>query len=264
MKTNIICFQFLVFCCIITLHKNAFVNTKSTRVYCKELNFLTCGTIRPRTADFKRENREGSAACLWDIQNAKCRENDGSMVNCGAHGAFTCGECMVGKNGKILGEKSCSGDCTWSAKKSACIRKYAGSRSPNIIFVLADDLGYTDVQYNNASTITPNIMKLAKEGILLNQNYMQSTCAPSRSALMTGMYPFHIGKQEWDSLKAIKPTGLPLDRIILPSKLRKLGYDTHLVGKWDLGFCNEAYTPTRRGFDSFLGYWGQEEGYKIK
>ena len=60
---------------------------------------------------------------------------------------------------------------------------------PNIIFVLADDLGYTDVQYNNASVITPTILRMAKEGIKLNQNYMQSWCTPSRYALMTGMYP---------------------------------------------------------------------------
>ena len=264
MNVNIINFRVLVFGCIITLHGNAFVNTRATRVNCKELNFLTCGTIQTQTDDITKENLEASAACLWDIHNEKCRENDGSMVNCGAHGAFTCGECIVGKSGKTTGENICDGDCTWSAQKSACIRKYARSKSPNIIFVLADDLGYTDVQYNNASTITPNIMKFAKEGILLNQNYMQSICAPSRSALMTGMYPFHIGKQDWSSLKAIIPTGLSLDRTILPSKLRKLGYDTHLVGKWDLGFCNEAYTPTRRGFDSFLGYWGQEEDHYTK
>lgn len=264
MKETIIFSKILIFGCVITLQRNAFVNTKSPRATCRELNFRSCGTIQTRKGNIKKENLEGGATCLWDIRNEKCRENDGSMVNCGAHGAFTCGECIVGNSGKRYGENTCGGDCAWSFQKSACIKKYAGSKHPNIIFVLADDLGYTDVQYANASTITPNIMKFAKEGILLNQNYMQSTCAPSRTALMTGMYPFHIGKQDWNTLKAMIPTGLSLDRTILPSKLRKLGYDTHLVGKWDLGFCNEAYTPTRRGFDSFFGYWGQEEDHYTK
>ena len=136
---------------------------------------------------------------------------------------------------------------------------------PNIIFVLADDLGFTDVQYNNASIITPNIAKTAEEGIKLNQNYMQSWCTPSRYALMTGRYPIHIGKQHIDKNKRyLDPTGAPLEFELMPEKLKSLGYETHLVGKWDLGYCDEAYTPTRRGFDTFYGFWGGLNDYYSK
>ena len=144
-------------------------------------------------------------------------------------------------------------DETCSAKANLGNNK----NQPNIIFILADDLGYTDVQYNNASVITPTILRMAKEGIKLNQNYMQSWCTPSRYALMTGMYPIHIGKQDSSKSKRyLEPTGISVNYKLLPEKLQDLGYDTHLVGKWDLGYCHESYTPTKRGFNSFYGFWG--------
>ena len=133
-------------------------------------------------------------------------------------------------------------DETCSAKANLGNNK----NQPNIIFILADDLGYTDVQYNNASVITPTILRMAKEGIKLNQNYMQSWCTPSRYALMTGMYPIHIGKQDSSKSKRyLEPTGISVNYKLLPEKLQDLGYDTHLVGKWDLGYCHESYTPTK-------------------
>ena len=68
------------------------------------------------------------------------------------------------------------------------------------------------------------------------------------------MYPYHIGRQK-GSLKSLQPTGLTLNRTLLSEKLKSLGYKTHLVGKWHLGFCNKKYTPTKRGFDSFKGFY---------
>ena len=76
-------------------------------------------------------------------------------------------------------------------------------RKPNIVFILADDLGYNGIGYNNPRIISPNIDKLAKSGIRLEQNYVQPVCTPSRAALLTGMYPYHIGRQSG----IIKPTG---------------------------------------------------------
>ena len=257
--------SFLV-CCMIALGRITFVQLAGVEwwelTYCGRFNANECG-LSVTQAEGVGDVKNGHT-CIWDIKNEICRVNDGKYVNCGAHGAFTCGECTVGKDNMDYEEDWCSGDCVWNFQTTTCMKRRTTNKSPNIIFVLADDLGYTDVQYNNASTITPNIKKLAEEGILLNQNYMQSTCAPSRSALMTGMYPIHIGKQDWANLKSIMPIGLPLNRTILPAKLRALGYDTHLVGKWDLGYCHESYTPTRRGFDSFFGFWGTEEDHYTK
>ena len=144
-------------------------------------------------------------------------------------------------------------------------------KPPNIIFILADDLGYNQVGYHNSSIITPNIDELAKMGVTLEQNYMQHLCGPSRASLMTGMYPYHIGRQH-DVINVYnnitnyndKITGLTLHRTLLPEALKTFGYDTHLVGKWDLGHCNEAYLPMSRGFDTHFGFWDSFEGYWSK
>lgn len=92
---------------------------------------------------------------------------------------------------------------------------------------------------------------------------MQPTCTPSRSALMTGMYPYHIGRQNW-VITPDMPTGLTLNRTLLPEVLKNYGYQTHLVGKWHLGHCNQAYLPTQRGFDTTYGYWEGAEDYYTK
>ena len=108
------------------------------------------------------------------------------------------------------------------------------NRKPNVIFILVDDLGWNDVSWNNKDMPTPNLEKLANEGIRLDQAYSQQVCTPSRAALMTGKYPFHIGRQK-RALKPLQPTGLHLNLTTLPQELKKLGYNTHIVGKWHLG-----------------------------
>ena len=136
-------------------------------------------------------------------------------------------------------------------------------KPPNIKFILSDDLGFNNVVYHNPNIITPHINDLAQTGITLEQNYMQPLCTPSRSSLLTGMYPYHIGRQQW-VIYPTTPTGLTLNRTLLPEALRTLGYDTHLVGKWHLGHCNKAYLPLSRGFDTHFGYWEGAEGYWTK
>ncbi|KAH9488857.1 hypothetical protein Btru_059286 [Bulinus truncatus] len=101
------------------------------------------------------------------------------------------------------------------------------------------------------SVLTPNLNKLASQGIIMDSVYAQPSCTPSRTSLMTGYYPFHTELQ-----KAISPAEalyLPSKYKLLPQYLKELGYATHLVGKWHLGFCQESFIPTRRGFDSFYG-----------
>jgi len=139
-------------------------------------------------------------------------------------------------------------------------RKTKYHRQPHVLLILADDLGFNDVPWHNPAMQAPHLASLAKEGVILEQNYVQPKCAPSRAALMTGRYPFHIGRQH-ESLPPMMPTGLSTKYKLLPERMKEAGYATHAVGKWHLGFCAWDYTPTRRGFDSFFGFYSHSEDY---
>lgn len=134
------------------------------------------------------------------------------------------------------------------------------SAPPHIIFIVGDDLGWNDVGWHNDAMYTPNLDKLARGGVILNSSYVQPVCTPSRNCFMTGYYPYHTGLQH-DVIHPLIPSFLPSNFTTLPQKLKELGYTTHIVGKWHLGFCNWKYTPTFRGFDSFMGYYNGAEDY---
>merc|ERR1712137_56534 len=125
---------------------------------------------------------------------------------------------------------------------------------PNIIVILADDLGFEDIGYTNPDVLTPNIDELARDGVILQRNYVQQVCTPSRAALMTGMYPYKLGLQGLP-LGPNDVGGIPENITLLPQYLKTQGYATHLVGKWHLGNCKDDYLPHKRGFDTFFGYW---------
>ncbi|XP_040064221.1 arylsulfatase B-like [Ixodes scapularis] len=132
---------------------------------------------------------------------------------------------------------------------------------PNIIFLFIDDLGWDDVSFHGSPQIpTPNMDVLAADGIILNNYYVQPVCTPSRAALMTGLYPIHTGMQH-SVLMPAQPYGLPLEVTIMPQHFKNLGYETHMIGKWNLGNYKLTYTPTYRGFDSFYGYYSAGEDY---
>ena len=124
---------------------------------------------------------------------------------------------------------------------------------PNIIFILADDLGSHDVSWRGGEIKTPNLDKLARSGARLEQFYVQPLCTPTRAALMTGRYPMRYGLQ----VGVIRPNaqyGLPLEERMLPEALREAGYTTAMVGKWHLGSFDKRYWPNARGFDSWYGH----------
>ncbi|MDQ2995065.1 MAG: arylsulfatase [Pseudomonadota bacterium] len=128
----------------------------------------------------------------------------------------------------------------------------ASTAQPNIVIILADDLGNADVGYHGSDIRTPNIDKLAKEGVRLESFHSLPMCTPSRAALMTGRYPMRMGLQTL----VIFPKnryGLPTDEWTLPQALKQAGYETKMIGKWHLGHADKKYWPQNRGFDHFYG-----------
>jgi arylsulfatase A-like enzyme len=134
-------------------------------------------------------------------------------------------------------------------------------KRPNIVLIVADDLGWDDISFHGSKQIpTPAIDELAHSGVMLNNYYVQPICTPTRSCFMTGRHPIHTGMQS-GVIMGQDPYGLGLDEKLLPEYLKELGYSTHGIGKWHLGFFEVEYTPTYRGFDSFFGYWTGKEDY---
>ena len=141
-----------------------------------------------------------------------------------------------------------------------CINLQA-SDNPNIIIILTDDLGWGDVSYNGGPISTPNIDKLAKDGVQMNRFYAAPTCSPTRAALMTGVNSLENGViRPFDNPTADR-YGLPLRYKIMPEYLKDAGYQTALSGKWHLGMFSDEYLPLNRGFDSTYGHLGGGIGY---
>ena len=125
------------------------------------------------------------------------------------------------------------------------------SSSPNIIIVLADDLGWMDVGYHGSEIKTPVLDRLASEGVVFTQFHAQPTCSPTRAALLTGQSPQRFGITQ--PLSKLQPRGLSLATQTLADHLKTAGYQTFLTGKWHLGPSDYAYHPKARGFDHFYG-----------
>lgn len=142
-----------------------------------------------------------------------------------------------------------SASCTQTVKVPPAAR-------PNIILILADDLGYGDLGcYGQKIIQTPNIDKLAAEGMMFTQHYAGSTVsAPSRSSLMTGL---HTGHTFIRGNKEVKPEGqypLPESTFTIAKMLKEAGYVTGVFGKWGLGYPESTGDPNNQGFDEFYGY----------
>jgi arylsulfatase A-like enzyme len=143
---------------------------------------------------------------------------------------------------------------------TACSTKPSGEKQsdtpPNIIYILADDLGYGDLScYGQEHFSTPNLDQLAREGIRFTRHYSGSTvCAPSRSVLMTGL---HTGHTPIRGNREVNPEGqapLPASTVTLAEWLKQAGYVTGAFGKWGLGYPGSEGDPVKQGFDYFFGY----------
>jgi arylsulfatase A-like enzyme len=130
----------------------------------------------------------------------------------------------------------------------------AAAERPNILFILADDLGSYDVSWRGSEIKTPNLDKLAFGGARLEQFYVQPVCSPTRAALLTGRYPMRHGLQ----VGVVRPWaqyGLPLEERTLAQALREAGYATAIFGKWHLGHFRPEYLPMQRGFEHQYGHY---------
>jgi arylsulfatase A-like enzyme len=135
---------------------------------------------------------------------------------------------------------------------------------PNIILIVADDLGYGELGcQGNKDIPTPNIDSMARNGVRFTQAYVTAPlCSPSRAGLLTGRYQQRFG-HEFNPGQTTNPSedfGLPLSETLLPVRLKELGYATGMVGKWHLGIKPEFH-PRRRGFDEFFGFMGGGHPY---
>ncbi|MCB0460449.1 MAG: arylsulfatase [Flavobacteriaceae bacterium] len=158
-------------------------------------------------------------------------------------------------------------------------QEQAKNNAPNIIYILADDLGYGDLAvYGQTKIETPNIDALAKDGMVFTQHYSGApVCAPARASLLTGKHGGHAsirGNDEWNErgdvwnyLETLKDSTLegqramPENTTTIPHLLKTAGYNTAIVGKWGLGAPHTNSIPTKMGFDYFFGYNCQRQAH---
>ncbi|MBR9998649.1 MAG: arylsulfatase [Cyclobacteriaceae bacterium] len=130
---------------------------------------------------------------------------------------------------------------------------------PNIIYILADDLGYHELGcYGQKEILTPKIDQLAREGVRFTRHYAgTSVCAPSRSVLMTGLHTGHTPSRGNMEVEPYGQFQIPDKTVTVAELLKNAGYSTALFGKWGLGVENTSGDPQKQGFNEFFGYYGQ-------
>ena len=131
---------------------------------------------------------------------------------------------------------------------------------PNVVVIVADDLGWADVGYHGGNIDTPSLDRLAEQGVQLNRFYTTPICSPTRAALMTGRDPMRLGVaygviMPWDNI------GVNPAEHFMPESFGAAGYQTAMVGKWHLGHAQMTYHPNERGFEHFYGHLHTEVGF---
>jgi arylsulfatase A-like enzyme len=124
---------------------------------------------------------------------------------------------------------------------------------PNVVIIVADDLGWADVGYHGSDIETPNLDQMAKDGMRLERFYSMPICTPTRSALMTARDPMKLGTayagfQPWNN------GGVSPEEHFMPESFKAAGYQTAMIGKWHLGHTIQPMVPNSRGFDHFYGH----------
>mmetsp|Transcript_23658 Transcript_23658/g.55156 ORF Transcript_23658/g.55156 Transcript_23658/m.55156 type:complete len:703 (-) Transcript_23658:83-2191(-) len=158
------------------------------------------------------------------------------------------------------------------------LKAEAAPPKPHILLLLSDDYGWANWGYHNdgsgphgkqlqAEIHTPNLDKLAREGVVLDRHYAFRICSPARSSLMSGRLPMHVnwintGLTFYNPKDPVSGSaGIPRNMTGMAEKLKEGGYKTHMVGKWDAGAATPEHTPWGRGFDSFVGYLQHANDY---
>jgi len=133
--------------------------------------------------------------------------------------------------------------------------------APNVIVIVADDLGWSDVGFHGSTEIdTPSLDRLAAEGMQLDRFYTTPICSPTRAALMTGRDPMRLGVA-YGVIMPWHTIGVHPDETFLPQLFQDSGYQTAMIGKWHLGHAQQSYHPNERGFDHFYGHLHTEVGF---
>ena len=135
------------------------------------------------------------------------------------------------------------------------------SDRPNVVVIVADDLGWADVGFHGNQLIdTPSLDRIAAEGAQLNRFYTTPICSPTRAALMTGRDPIRLGVA-YSTIMPWQNNGIHPDETLLPELFFSAGYQTAMVGKWHLGHAQQSYHPNSRGFEHFYGHLHTEVGF---
>ncbi|CAH1781407.1 unnamed protein product, partial [Owenia fusiformis] len=132
-------------------------------------------------------------------------------------------------------------------------------QAPNIVIVIADALGYNDVGFRNPKFVTPVIDTLSKEGIRLDNYYVEAFATGFRASLMTGKYFPNTGSMAF--IQNAVDNCVPHDELNLAERLQRVGYSTSFIGKWQMGYSRTSCLPRNRGFDYFYGldFWENDE-----
>eukprot|EP00927_Polykrikos_kofoidii_P049291 TRINITY_DN43369_c0_g1_i1.p1 TRINITY_DN43369_c0_g1~~TRINITY_DN43369_c0_g1_i1.p1 ORF type:complete len:569 (+),score=63.47 TRINITY_DN43369_c0_g1_i1:90-1796(+) len=135
----------------------------------------------------------------------------------------------------------------------------ADGQRPHIIFMLGDDVGWSNVGWNNPNVKTPVLNSLRKSGVDLQRHYVYKFCSPSRSSLLSGRLAIHVNQE--NSATEQRYAGVPLGMTLFPELLQQVGYATHQLGKWHVGMASKRHIPTGRGFNSSIGYFNFGEDH---
>lgn len=140
----------------------------------------------------------------------------------------------------------------------------ARQKSPNIVFVLFDDLGWADASFNDSQFPTPNIDSLRDSGIELRRHYIHMVCSISRSQYLTGRYAMYQGIGRRHPFGRGQLGGIPISQPTIADYLHSAGYTTYAMGKWQVGSAYRGLLPSGKGFDHFFGFfdWANYDSFK--